>query len=982
VSGEDDQGPKRLPLFEFGKGRPGIRPVPLARPAPTPPPELEPAAHRSLGPPDGRVEPAPVDTSLALGPAGQRALGHPDGRFEPARPPPAPLEQPLPPPEPARTPARGVPVPSWPPPDPARTPAQGVPVASWGAGTPAKTPSHGIPAVTRATPAPLRSPAQGVQAVGWPQDSLRSPASGVPRVEVPGYRAEPDPVYPFEPGRPRPEEFKHPLSPDVARWMQVFLRAVRGRRLYPLNNPVLRGYLEQAHEGLRALLERQPAVIFRVREDRLFFEGDAVMVDPDRVEGLPFVLFTSAIQQLEFQRGIGLAELASFTELLSRDYNSEAHAGEDLVTGLWRADLHHVVYSVIDVYSIDEAQLSAVDPSALVVDDEMRRIRAELARIARALRGQPLQGDLPSLEGVEHHDPLLAQVDVEGAEQDPAAWDPKALQLFAGQVLGSEALRLELSSKDEHEALVGRLTELLVSAMRAEGEAPEDTPGWRLLLTLLDAVLHGRQFEEALKLTDLLTGHLLAQPRAEDRALATRLLEYLGSPAAVSIILQVMEATADPVETKAALELLGRLGRHAFRAALMHLGHMEQAHARRQVVELFGPHMADDPGAVVEIVRVARPEVLRDILGLGEALPAPLASDLVWVGADHLDGAVRARAVALLRGFSGTRADQLVARFLQDRDPLVRTAALRAAAHRKSQVVLDALVATLKRPDLDDVEPGELKSVLAALVAVGGNKATPLLSRLLNDSGALGLRRHGTEVQVAVAHALGMLGSPEAKAALQSGTKTLNRRVKAACNAALTARSAGPLHLDLPARFGELEMRPASLDRPPLPVALGPGPVTAAPPRAEGRLAGIPMAERTAPTSRPPVASALDTFPPFASPPGALRVDPPADRAPTVRAPPGPPPPAELPLLDPAALRLASEITAPQDPAQDADLPLLEAETLPAHPAVEAAPVPSVSPGLSALVDDLMAPPPRRPAAPPRLPTNALVELSDEEGDA
>lgn len=804
--------------------------------------------------------------------------------------------------------------------------------------------------VTRPTPSVPRS-----------QDTLRSS----------------DDIYPFEAARPKIEDAKHPLSPEVASWLQVFMRAVRGRRLYPMNNPVLQGYLSRAVEGLAAVHMRQPRLTFRVREDRLFFEGDAVLVDPDRVEGLPFVLFSHSVQQIELKQGLDLAEMARLTELLSRDYGGEAHGGEDLITALWRAHLAHFEYTVIDVYTLDDAQLVAVDPSALVVDDEMRRIREELGRIARALRGQPLQGDLHD-EADVRDDPLLSEDEGDDLPDDAAAWDPGAMQLFAGQVDGAARLAEELRATDEHDTLVGRLTELLVSALRAEGEALEDTPGWRLLLALLDSVLRGRQFDEALKLVDLLTGHLLAQPRPEDRALAGRLLEYLGSPAAVGVVLEELDRATDPAELRTGLQLLERLGRHAFRAALMHLGAMTQAHPRRQVTELLTPFMGEDPMLVVEVLRLAPAEVVREVLGLGEALPITLASDLIWVGAEHADAGVRARAVTLLRGFGGTRADQLVARAIQDVDATVRSTAIRAAAHRRCQVVLDALVAVLRRPDLDELEQGELKLVLSAAVAVGGNKITPTLSRLLNESGALGLRRHGTELQVAVAHALGALGTPEAQAALLAGTRTLNRRVKAACTAALAARSAPPLHLDLPNRFGELEPRPAVMDRPAVPMV----PEMAHPLPTPRGPAGIPIQEAPSPTPRPQVATALDTYPPFQPPPGAAPTglsawrEPRPERVSTVLEPPPP-------LLDPAALRLASDVTDPPE------VELVEVPTLTMRHLQDAAP--PAKGDLSSLVDDLMEP--RAPVVRhetvtepdrvlPRLPSSALMPAPDDDEEA
>ncbi|CAN0581285.1 unnamed protein product, partial [Laminaria digitata] len=86
-------------------------------------------------------------------------------------------------------------------------------------------------------------------------------------------------------------------------------------------------------------------------------------------------------------------------------------------------------------------------------------------------------------------------------------------------------------------------------------------------------------------------------------------------------------------------------------------------------------------------------------------------------------------------------------------------------------------------------EPGELQVLLTSVVAVGEEKVTPLLARLLSESNTLGISRHGADVRVAAARALGSLNTEQARAALESGAKTLNRRVKQACKAALEAKS-------------------------------------------------------------------------------------------------------------------------------------------------------------------------------------------------
>lgn len=952
MSGGDDKG--KLPLFEFGRGRPGqrggLRPLPRRAPEPEPEPEPPPAPPA----PTPRDLPPPRDVPPPL----TRAA--PPPTFAPPAPP-APSPAPLP--FAPKTPRHGVPLAPPPAPEPfAPTPSAAPASNPFAPGTP----RHGVP------PAPMPNAADLVFTAGSPAEASPNPAG----------------AYPFEP--PRMQGAVDPAAPEVATWLQVLLRAVKGRRLYPLDNPVLRGYLSQAHQGLTALMTRVAPLVIRVREDRLFFGEDAVLVDPDRMEGLPFLLFSHSIQQLEFSPGMSAEELELLIEQLAKDFESAEHVGEDLVTALWRIHLPHLDYLVIDIYNLDVVDRGDLDPSALLVDDETRRLRGELESIVGALRpSEP--GDSPR-QG--HADPLLADLDIKDETPDENRWAVSMMLRSIGLEAIDEDFRAELRARDDHEALLSRLTDLLMSALRAEEDAVDGAPGWFLLLALLDAILRGRQFAEAVRLTDRLEAFLVARPRPEDQALVTRILEHLGSDESVQIILHVMDTTADPAEAKGALALIEHLGGHAYGAVVRNMSVMRQPPARRQVVDLVGRLLDQDQGELSYALRSASPEVFRDVLGLGEVLPAHLASDLVWIGSEHVDAGVRARAVALLRGFSGPEADALVARFMDDRDPTVRAAAFRAAGHRKSQVVLDALLAILRGKDVERLQTGELNVLMSSLVGVGGSKVTPVLGRLLNESSALGISRHNAEVRVAAAHALGTLGSAEAKQFLQAGQRTLNRKVKQACKVALESRAQGALHLDLPARFGDLGPRPTQAPSPAARPSLSGVPRAAARPHEDLPWAGQ-MAPAT-PASSPAPATPVEPATPVAPVAPVAPVEPVAPAAPASVAPwdlstpaaaSARPEPAVVvepapPMLDPSALRPASVTgpTAPADPTEGSPPDsILEAETLrEAEAARPVAPLPEV------LVDDLdlggeaptVPPPP-----PPRLPTNALVELSEADED-
>jgi hypothetical protein len=820
---------------------------------------------------------------------------------------------------------------------------------------PPKTPAAGFAPVAPGYATP-KTPAAGFAPVAPGYATPKTPAAGFAPV---GHASDPDRA--SVPSR----GFENPLSADVVQWMQALLRAVRGRRLYPAGHAILGGYLVKAEEGLQRVLSKMSSLELRVREDRLFFDKDEVHKDSDRLEGLPFLLFSHSIQQIEFRAGMTGDELNELIEYLAADYRAERAVDEDLVAALWRINLPHFEYFVVDIYKLETSARGVIDPSAMLADDETRRIRAELGQIVAALQteGEPMNA-VPD-DTLGSGEQFVADMDVADNGHAVDAWDVDAMLAAEGLEDTVFSAQGELRDKDSHDVLLSRLVELLVRALRAEAGEVQGTPGWGLLLGLLDAILRAHQFAELQRVIERLAGYLTQEPQLRDAGLKEVLMRHVGAPEAIQVILMVLDCSADPRETRAGFALLEYLGSHSYAALLDCVSLMNQPQARRMVIEQIATLVKDDAGEMLVALRSARAEVVREVLALGDGFPALVASGLVWLGSEDLETSVRSQAVGLLRGFSGHRADHMVARFMDDRESSVRMEAYRASAHRTNSVVLNALLAVVDGRELSDLEPGEIQALFGALAGVGGDKATAVLARVLTETSALGISRYGVDVRVAAAHALGKIGSGGAKKVLEGAGRSLNRRVKQACRLALEAKGGGALHLDLPTRFGELDPRPFELDRA-LPTAV----VHSTEPAPDVPRSSAGVAPLEIPRSSPAVAPLSITAIPLPTPP---------------RAPIEPPP-----LLDAGALRSASgsRLAAPEHLGSS----VLEAPTLP-----NLAGAPSALPGrpdLAALVDDLSlfglpAPPapatstaPPAPVAPPRLPSSALMApIGEEDGE-
>lgn len=652
----------------------------------------------------------------------------------------------------------------------------GIETVSLGGGS-----DEGPPAVRPPVPEEnIRQPAES-GAKAPPGSGAHRDESGARSPSASGPRREP---------RSNEQQYSDPVSPQVAEWCNGLGRALKGVRLYPGNNSVVRGYLEHTMTGLETLLrQRRFALELRVREDRFYFGQDVVYVDPSRDDGLPFTLFRNSIQRVEFAPGITVAELEAFIQSIANALSPEQQiAGEDLVTALWRCDFPNLSYTVLDVFSI------ATRPGEFAgrggsghLDDETRRLRSDLDSIVFAVRERQRS---PGVEGaLSMNAGALSTPTANPTFADLAKTDDRHLAPLLDSIQvpahAYASFTAEWEQKDLHEALASRLLELLLAALRAEGVSDESTPAWQLFTILFDGILQGQRFQSAVGFVERLTRLQRETNQPADIQLAERVLSRLRSPACFAPAMKGVAMASSPALASEAVHYIAALGPDAMGNVLEHIDTLEDANALRMVCTMVARIAGHDLLRWIPKIASARWEVSAEFLAVPEQLADAALSALVWLGMEHEHPSVRARALDLLTGYQGGLVDDLIAKAIRDEDANVRSMACRIACQRKNVRASEALANSLKHDDLDNRDPDELKSMAAAYAVIGGAQAIPLLKGILEDSSTLGLRKSTTEMKIGVSYALGIIGTEAAHEVLKSGRRTLNFSVRAACKDAL-----------------------------------------------------------------------------------------------------------------------------------------------------------------------------------------------------
>src|SRR5262245_36262795 len=180
--------------------------------------------------------------------------------------------------------------------------------------------------------------------------------------------------------------FESPLSPEIGQWLLIVQKTLRTLRVYAENNQLLGQFLNECHTRLAALLERQPELTLQVRDDRLLFGKDPVLIDADRESGLPMIFYRNAFRRITLVHGMSRDELARLLQAITNDLPRPEINDDDLMTALWRLGLPHLRYVAID--SMDtQARLAteAVEREDLErLQDDVEHIIAKLYQTAAA----------------------------------------------------------------------------------------------------------------------------------------------------------------------------------------------------------------------------------------------------------------------------------------------------------------------------------------------------------------------------------------------------------------------------------------------------------------------------------------------------------------------------------------------------------------------------------------------------------------------
>ncbi|OGB99155.1 MAG: hypothetical protein A3G35_04050 [candidate division NC10 bacterium RIFCSPLOWO2_12_FULL_66_18] len=625
---------------------------------------------------------------------------------------------------------------------------------------------------------------------------------------------------------------------DLEGLLVTLRRSSKDLSFYPPGHPLLNRSLERAVSQLRGVVDARAPLALVVSRMGFSIEGRPVGAENQQIVSMAGELFVMRVQRIFFAQEVESHEVAAFLQMLTSDPKLIFQAGGP-AKFLAAHDVRRIQVNEFEFQRLGEASGSggrgtgtgaggggeigqggtggggggqgagaggAGGPGEIGAAEAGEAGPAgqgleagaagpgQAAHMGGTVGGLGLVGAAGGATGVGVSDPALAGQG-SGVQDGPGAGGPAggaghgggaSAQPTAGPGAGqepsiAEALLASLKSKEEQ--TVDSLLRRLEAEAASGGVAGYEWAATRLETAATQAAGEGRLTEVVVILRSFLRHRQDENLKAPIRERAAQAVDAVATEGTVASLIEQLGSPGTVSGAELAEVLVG-LGATAIPPLLGRLAAEDQEATRTQLVEILG-----------RFREVALPHLTEAVQQAGQDLACDLARILGEIGGEtgvallgrlvrHREVQVRTEAVRGLAQIGATSAHRLLMQALRDPDTSVVELALGFLGAARVRQSVPAILRLAGQPVLAGSAFTVRKAAVVALGAVGDPALVSFLTRLLYTRTWF-RRAAGDEIRLAAAQALLSMGRPEAREALEKGSRSRRGDVRRACTAAL-----------------------------------------------------------------------------------------------------------------------------------------------------------------------------------------------------
>jgi HEAT repeat protein len=569
-----------------------------------------------------------------------------------------------------------------------------------------------------------------------------------------------------------------PKAQAAAVWFRQLARTLRVFRLYNGNNPTALNAQEAAASTLAGLLAAHGGWQLRFSATEVLLDDESIVQvaprtrDAERVNSvtdhLPFLFYRDGVRRLALAADAPRREVDTLIRIL-RDTSCGIGSQDDLVTLLWQANLSHIQIEAVPLeQTIYLSSQAGSDPAGA-------QERGEQV-FAWSPAGAEIHTDLRQDPGVQglHRDTFDDWGLPKGEVDVPEAFERLGPQADAARPGFLAAWDLESST-----AWIEQAPVFLRGLHALEGSEDMRRALARATITWLVSALQRVAWEEAQQALQVLN------EIDRDR-------ELIGEELTAALAGLDTEAIADLFDEGEAADqnrfaaFTVALGTPAVGFCVDIMAHSAKARAQAAGVTALSYLCAEEPELLAPWLADSRWQVVRNIVSVLGHIGGPAVVPLLRSVARHPEPHVRRQLVQALGSVPPEERLPLLIEQLDVRDAQLLATALNILTREKDPRVARAILALIESPGFESRDESNQRALFGALGDIADTPAVPALEALLHKGGWFARR---TFQRVAAARTLRRIGTPEAMAALETGSRASNEAVRTACLEALGARS-------------------------------------------------------------------------------------------------------------------------------------------------------------------------------------------------
>ena len=552
----------------------------------------------------------------------------------------------------------------------------------------------------------------------------------------------------------RVETYDPSLASDeeIARMQKAFAalqHALVSTRQYGPEHPEAKRRFDEAfREFASALMTCDIALAWNLTPYS-FSVRDQTIWEPDPpFNRIPYHFFSDGVRTMGLAPGLDEIEFKSWLKLLLIDPSTDLAPDDDLVTMLWDANFEHLFFQAVDTFAEgnqdQRARFEADRANVLAGAHKDHRIglteavtdRSDKTRgggkqnaleKSRELFRMLQRGDAADAEAAARvaNLNLLEESPDEAEAARSLALDDNAVALLAARMevdVAATSERFVVASAEAFvaSAKMGRSAAVTGPLRRAVDSLSNGAPAKAIdmILELRDAVTVEGNEVETTSLRDTITSEVLS---------AQTLLEILRGNTKVP-----EDQRADYL--KGVAKVLGCIQAQHFDSALSFLPEAPEGPVQDLLHEFITRVGRGNEAKIGALFPKLKVELALAMVRLLASIDTPAAKEAITMAAQSPHALVRIEALGHVEGAAGARLRAEMRRLLEDPDPDVRLAALRAMESHNIAIAGPFLVLRIQEKDFSKLPIDERRQALQTLCKLRAKRGEEVCIALLSDA--------------------------------------------------------------------------------------------------------------------------------------------------------------------------------------------------------------------------------------------------------